>query len=170
MNSNNEDPIKGILSGLFGVSDQSKEPAKAPTKKAEPPIQEEPKGDFGLPEFLQKKLSHVKMLSVEEAKAGNQKLHEEWNRLNALINEFSCGNNSTKAQLFHVVFGNLKGISEVLQDGCDELGFPGPICDVLDLAVVDMLRNQLVSQVNKHTQKDLNEAVARISEMIKPSK
>lgn len=169
------DIIKNILANMFNVEPKEMKVVKIdlpPQPKAMPA----PQGQQGhivsgkFPEEQDFLNAMGAMINQDgELKALNESLHSDWSRLTALINEFSCGNNATKASMFYYAYSLISWRAKFVNDLSEHTGLPSPICEIIDLAAIDVLRDQMRRTVEKIPQERINEVLKMMSRVMAPA-
>ena len=105
----------------------------------------------------------------EILKQKNQELHKDWNRMVALINEFSCGNNCTKASMYFFAWAVVSQVASELEELADRCDIPYTLQPILQLAAIDILRRQLNDNVTSTSQEEIEACLKKMKDSIAPA-
>ena len=133
-------------------------------------ITEEPDAKPGPLAALADALGQSMKVDPKEVRRKNTEIHKDWNRINALVNELCYGNFEVKASLFHHAHGLVADIVDLIEDYRDRLATPYPVSEVLELAVMDCLREQCKRRVEAIEPDEMKEGLERAKKAVEPLK
>lgn len=161
----NKDPIKDILEGIFLTPK-----AQAPVKAPKPKEKKEQPTEIPSVEDIGKSFMQGASQALDNMVSENKRLHDDWNRTEALINEFSCGNRSTKASMFYHAYSIVQRTTEMLESVAQQTDIPSPLCEILELSALEVLTAQMKRRVSGFTPDQIKKSISMIEGIVSPKK